>query len=94
MILRVGFVCNTGVGVSAMGAALFRRKLKEMSIESVEVNAYAADRIPEDLHVLVCQRDLKELLFQELKAGIVYTVENLLNQTEYTEIIEEIQKKR
>ena len=93
MSLKIGFVCNTGVGSSAMGAALFRRKLKEMNMVQAEVTAYAADQIPEDLDILVCQKDLKELLLKELEAGCVCTVENLLNQKEYMTIIEEIQKR-
>lgn len=91
--LKIGFACNTGIGSSAMGAALFRRKLKEMNITGVEVVVYAADQIPKDLNVLVCQRELKELRYKELKAELVCTVEDLLDQSEYMKIIEKIQKR-
>lgn len=92
MMQKVGFICNAGVGSSAMGAALFRKKLREMNLIEVEVEAYAADQIPEDLDAVVCQKDLKEMLLPELKAVKVYTVESLLNQSEYMAIIEEMQK--
>lgn len=91
-MLKVGFVCNAGVGSSAMGAALFRRKLREMNLTGIEVDAYASDQIPEDVTVIVCQRDFKELLPFETKARKVCTVESLLNQSEYTKIIEEIKR--
>lgn len=92
MMQKVGFICNAGVGSSAMGAALFRKKLREMNLTEVEVEAYAADQVPEDLDAVVCQKDLKEMLLLELKAVKVYTVESLLNQSEYMAIIEEMQK--
>lgn len=93
MDIKIGFICNAGVGSSAMGAALFRRKLREMNITGVEVEAYPADQLPEDLTLAVCQKDFKEMSVFELKAEKVYTVESLLNQAEYTVIIEEIQKR-
>lgn len=92
MIQKIGFICNAGVGSSAMGAALFRKKLREMNLTEIEVEAYAADQIPEDLDAVVCQKDLMEMLLPELRAVKVYIVESLLNQSEYMAIIEEIQK--
>lgn len=93
MGIKIGFICNAGVGSSAMGAALFRRKLREMNIIGVEVEAYPADQLPDDLTFAVCQRDFKEMSAFELKAEKVCTVESLLNQSEYTAIIEEIRKR-
>ena len=92
MVQKVGVICNAGVGSSAIGAALFRRKLKELNITEIEVAAYAADQIPEDVKIVICQKDFKELTIQKIKAD-VYTIENLLNQTEYLTILKEIQRK-
>lgn len=91
-MLKVGFVCNAGVGSSAMGAALFRRKLREMHLSGIEVDAYASDQIPEDVTIIVCQRDFKKLLSFEPEKMKVCTVESLLNQSEYKTVIEEIQR--
>lgn len=90
MIRKIGVICNAGVGSSAMGAALFRRSLRELELTGIEVEAYAADQIPEELDAVVCQKDLKEILLPELGAVKVYTVESLLNQAEYKAIIEDI----
>ena len=86
--MKVGFICNAGLGSSAMGATLFRKKLQEMGIAGVEVSAYPADMIPDDLTFAVCQRDFMEMI--ALKAKRVFTVENLLNQSEYADIAEEL----
>jgi len=93
-MLKVGFICNGGVGSSAMGASLFRRKLREMEIDGVEVLAYPADQIPADLTVAVCQKDFKEMSACEIRADKVFTLESLLNQSEYAAVIEEILERR
>lgn len=85
-MIKVGFICNAGFGSSAMGATLFRKKLQEMGIAGVDVNAYPLDQIPEDLALAVCQSDFQKMTGAELKAEHVCTVENLLDQSEYTEI--------
>lgn len=94
MIRKVGFVCDAGVGSSAMGAALFRRKLQELLITEVEVSAYAIDQMPEDLDFIICQKNFKELLMAECLNKEIYTVESLLNQQELSDIVLEIKRRR
>lgn len=90
MGMKVGFICNAGLGSSAMGATLFRRKLQELGITGVDVKAYPADGIPADLTLAVCQKDFMEMTGIALKTENVYAVENLLNQSEYVAIAEAI----
>lgn len=92
MINKIGFVCNAGVGSSAMGAALFRRKLKEEGIEGIEVAAYPADGIPDNIDLIICQKDLKNLMLSNVDDKKVYTVESLMNQIEYADIIDNMIK--
>ena len=92
-MLKIGFVCDAGVGSSAMGAALFRRKLSEYQLLEAEVKAYAIDQIPEDITYIICQEDFYRLRLSAIREKNVYTVHNLLNQTEYGTIIEEIRRK-
>ena len=46
--IKIGFICDAGVGSSAMGAALFRRKIKEEGMDGITAEAYAVDQIPDD----------------------------------------------
>lgn len=89
-MMKIGFICNAGLGSSAMGATLFRRKLQEMGIKGVEVKAYPVDQIPGDLLLAVCQKDFMEMTGAVLNTKKVYTVENLLNQSEYAAIARKI----
>lgn len=89
-ISRIAFVCDGGVGSSAMGAALFRRALAKEGISGIQVEAFAADLVPPEIDLLVCQKDFYRLLPQQLKGYDVYTVENLIHTEEYTQLIERL----
>lgn len=92
-IEHIAFVCDGGVGSSAMGAALFRRNLSRSGITGVKVDAYASDLIPEDVDFIVCQKDFFRLRSRELGEREVYTVESLVKTEEYGSLIEQIQKR-
>lgn len=90
--IKIGFICDAGVGSSAMGAALFRRKLKEEGMDGITAEAYAVDQIPEDLTIGVCQRAFLEILQKESNLSNIVTMESLLNQTEHLALIEKLRK--
>lgn len=90
--MKIGFICDAGVGSSAMGAALFRRKLKEEGMDGITAEAYAVDQIPEDLTIGVCQREFLEILQKESNLSNIVTMESLLNQTEHLALIEKLRK--
>lgn len=93
MIHKIGIICDAGVGSSAMGAALLRRKLAAMGIGGVEVSAYAADRIPEDIDLAVCQSSFRKFLPQEMKKIEIFEIESLVSSEELDRIAEEVKKR-
>lgn len=92
-IERIAIVCDGGVGSSVMGAALLRRNLAGRKIEGIKVEAFAADLVPEDVKVLICQKDYYQLLPEELRNREIFTVDNLVQMDGFSVIIEEIQKR-
>ena len=58
-VRKVIFACDAGMGSSALGATRFRRRLRDAGI-GVAVGNSAADRIPSDADVVVCQSVLAE----------------------------------
>lgn len=92
-IERIAVVCDGGVGSSAMGAALLRRNLAAKQIIGVTVEAFATDLVPEDITVLICQKDYHQFLPEELKKREVFVVDNLVQRDGFEEIIEEIEKR-
>lgn len=80
-VKKIAFVCDGGIGSSVMGAALLRRKLQSMGKTEITVEAFAADLVPEDIDVVICQKDFYSLHGDSLKNRRIYLVDSLL-QTE------------
>lgn len=91
-ISKIYVVCDAGLGSSAMGAALFRRKIKEAGYVGVSVRQAAADEIPDDGDLIVCQKDfyIQRLKEREAQLPEVRLVETLTNGAEYAMLLEEI----
>lgn len=86
----VGFVCDGGMGSSAMGATLFRRVLKENHIEGIEVKAFASDLIPEEIDLLVCQKDFYEIRSDWQKNRKIYLIDNFVNKDGYIDLAKKL----
>lgn len=87
---KIGFVCDGGMGSSAMGAALFRRALKAEKIEGIQVEVYAADLLEDDVDLIVCQKEFY-LLNPQLHDKFCHVVSGFTDREEYTKLIHCIQ---
>lgn len=88
-IRKIAFVCSGGMGSSAMGAALCRRTFAEKQISGIEINAYAADMIAEDVDLIVCQEDFFAMT-PELKDRNCHLITNFVLKEEYVKLAEAI----
>lgn len=89
-ITHIYVVCDAGLGSSAMGAALLRRKLKEAGTDHVTVQAAAYDDIPDDADLLVCQRDFYSQRMKGKEMVETMQIEKLTSVQEYERLIEGI----
>lgn len=87
---KIGFVCDGGMGSSAMGAALFRRALKTAGIGEIQVEVYAADLLEEDVDLIVCQKEFY-LLNPHLHDKVCHVVSGFTDREEYAKLIQCIQ---
>lgn len=95
--IRIYFVCDVGMGSSAMAGALFRRKLKAEQLEGIEVLHVSADHIPDDADVVVFQKDFARTLPKRFLAGRsegespfkakCFIVDNLTDMSCYQELL-------
>ena len=91
-IQRIAVVCDGGVGTSAMGASILRRRLAQEKLTGIQVDAYAADLIPDGIDLIVCQKDLYDHLPEKLKSDIgpsreIYTAGSLLTAASYDGLV-------
>lgn len=89
---RIYFVCDAGVGSSALGAAMLRKKLREHNMEWMEVSAVPIDEIPKDAQLLVCQKSFREKVSGMAGNVMVYEVDGLVNSREYDGLVQRLKE--
>ena len=77
-VRKVIFACDAGMGSSALGATRFRKRLRDAEI-GVAVGNSAADRIPSDADVVVCQSVLAERIAAAAKGAELIVIDNFLS---------------
>lgn len=92
-IRKIAFVCDGGMGSSAMGAALFRRAAAKEGLEGISAEPFAADLVPEDADLIVCQKDFSRTLPETLSGVEIYTVESLVKTDEYQRLTEILRRR-
>ena len=83
--MKIYFVCDAGMGSSAMASALFKKKLKAEGVSGMEVFHVSADRIPQDADVLVCQQSFASSLPDT--GHPCFTVETLTDMSGYGKLL-------
>lgn len=87
----VAYACDAGMGSSAMGASLLKKKLAKLGID-IHVEYFAIEKIPADADVIVTHKNLYERA--KLVAGDkpIITIENYLKDEHIDKLIEEIKQ--
>ncbi len=57
-VKHIAFVCDAGMGSSAMGATTFRKRLEKAG-QNIEVKHYAIENVPDDADIIVTHASLE-----------------------------------
>ncbi|MGD7049021.1 PTS mannitol transporter subunit IICBA [Rossellomorea marisflavi] len=88
---KIIFACDAGMGSSAMGASLLRKKVKEAGIEGVTVTNTAISNLPADAQVVITQEELTPRAQSKLPNAYHISVDNFLSSPEYDKLIGSLQ---
>ncbi|PFL61070.1 PTS mannitol transporter subunit IICBA [Priestia megaterium] len=85
-VQKIVFACDAGMGSSAMGASLLRKKVKQADLDIFVTNT-AISNIPNDVQIVITQEELT--LRAQNKVPNVYhiSVDNFLSSPEYDKLI-------
>ena len=86
---KVVFACDAGMGSSAMGASILRKKFKEAGINVTVVNT-AINELPEDADIVVTQQTLTERAKNKLPKAEHISIENFLSSPEYDQLVKRL----
>ena len=89
---KVIFACDAGMGSSAMGVTILKKKLAEVGL-TPDIKHVAVSDIPLDANVVVTNVNLKERAKMTLEGTNIpiITLSNFMDQNEYDRIVAEIQ---
>jgi len=87
---KIVFACDAGMGSSAMGASLLRKKVKEAGLD-VSVTNTAISNIPADAQVVITQEELTPRAKNKVPDAYHISVDNFLSSPEYDKLIASLQ---
>ena len=90
-IQNVVFACDAGMGSSAMGASVLRRKIQEAGFGDVTVVNKSISSLTDDYDVVVSHQDLTDRAKQKTGSAIHVSVDNFMGSPRYDEIVELIE---
>ncbi len=88
---KIVFVCDSGLGSSALGAGLLKRKLRQRYLDlTVEHCAY--DQVKE-ADLIICHHQLEAKVQKMYPNTYIIGISDFLNAPEYDQLIEQLEKK-
>ncbi|SEI02093.1 PTS system D-mannitol-specific IIA component, Fru family /PTS system D-mannitol-specific IIB component, Fru family /PTS system D-mannitol-specific IIC component, Fru family [Halobacillus karajensis] len=87
---KIIFACDAGMGSSAMGASLLKKKVKEADLD-VAVTNTAISNIPADTDIVITQEELTPRAKNKMPNAYHISVDNFLSSPEYDQLIARLQ---
>jgi PTS system mannitol-specific IIC component len=87
-INKIVFACDAGMGSSAMGASVLRRKVQEAGFGDVTVVNRAIQNLDDEWDLVVVHRDLADRARVRTPSAAHITVDNFMNSPRYDEVVE------
>ena len=89
-IRKIVFACDAGMGSSAMGATVLKKKLTAAGLGGIEVMHSPVSSIPSDAQIVVTHQELGERAGHSNPNARLVLITNLLAAPEYDELIKEL----
>jgi mannitol PTS system EIICBA or EIICB component len=86
------FACDAGMGSSAMGASVLRRKIQQAGFADVKVTNSAISNLTDSYDVVVSHRDLTARARQKTPSAAHVSVEDFMSSPRYDEIVEQLKQ--
>ncbi|MCB0950773.1 MAG: PTS sugar transporter subunit IIA, partial [Mycobacterium sp.] len=91
-INTIVFACDAGMGSSAMGASVLRRKIQKAGFGDVKVTNAAISNLTDTYDLVVSHRDLTDRARQKTPSAAHVSVEDFMSSPRYDEIVEQLEQ--
>ena len=93
-IIKIAFACDAGMGSSAMGATVLKKKIDKAGLKDIEVSHTPVSSIAADIDIVVTHQELGERAAHSNPNAKLILITNFLSAPEYDELIADLQKVR
>jgi PTS system mannitol-specific IIC component len=90
LVKKIIFACDAGMGSSAMGASVLRKKLKAAGVTDVEVAHSPVSEVPPDTDVILTHHELRDRAATSCPTARLITIQNFMNAPEYDALAKEL----
>ncbi|MEQ7846431.1 PTS mannitol transporter subunit IICBA [Nocardioides kribbensis] len=87
-IHSIVFACDAGMGSSAMGASVLRKKVQAAGFSDVSVTNKAISNLRDDVDLVVSHQDLTDRARQRSGSALHVSVDNFMQSPAYDEIVD------
>ncbi|SDN19744.1 PTS system, mannitol-specific IIC component [Paenibacillus sp. yr247] len=88
-VQKIVFSCDAGMGSSAMGASILRKKMKEAAIDVTVVNT-AISEIPTDADIVITHKSLTDRARNQAPKAEHISIENFMKSPEYDALVKRL----
>lgn len=92
-IKKIAFACDAGMGSSAMGATVLKKKIAAAGISGIEVIHTPVSSIPSDVQIVVTHQELGERAASSNPNAELILITNFLAAPEYETLVEDLKKR-
>ncbi|WAB85083.1 PTS mannitol transporter subunit IICB [Microcella daejeonensis] len=89
-IQNIVFACDAGMGSSAMGATVLRKKLKDAGVEGVTVTNKAIANLDADADLVITHQDLTPRAEQAAPGAVHVSVDNFMSSPTYDDVVQRV----
>ncbi|WP_130833059.1 PTS mannitol transporter subunit IICBA [[Erwinia] mediterraneensis] len=89
-VRKIIVACDAGMGSSAMGAGVLRKKVKDAGLTNISVTNTAINALPGDVDLVITHRDLTERAMRQAPHAQHISLNNFLDSGLYTNLTERL----
>ncbi|WP_416410748.1 PTS mannitol transporter subunit IICBA [Pantoea sp. App145] len=89
-VRKIIVACDAGMGSSAMGAGVLRKKVQDAGLSNISVTNSAINALPGDVDLVITHRDLTERAMRQAPQAQHISLNNFLDSALYTNLTERL----
>jgi PTS system mannitol-specific IIC component len=91
-VIKIVFACDAGMGSSAMGASILRKKVNQLELSAMVTNT-AINDIPQDADIVITHKSLTDRARDRHPQAEHISIDYFLKSPEYDSLISRLDKK-